>query len=281
MDRRIKLTDNKESDIIGVVMGKNEGPKVLFIDIETKPILAWVWGLFDQNIALNQIKEDWCIISWAAKWADSDEVMQHDLRKGINDKNEKKMLEEIQKLMCEADFIIGQNSKAFDVKKLNERFLKYDIAPPSPYRQIDTYVLSKKHFAPTSHKLEYRSKNLNKKFKKMDHSKFPGFTLWSACTAGNQDAWKEMALYNIFDVKATEEYYNIIKKWDNTLNFNVYTDDLTNKCNCGSPRLQKRGFGHTNTGKFQRFQCTSCGTWTQGKINLLTKEKKQSLKSYL
>ena len=260
-------------------MEKNKGPKVLFIDIETKPILAWVWGIFDQNIGLDMIEQDWSIISVAAKWADSNEVFQYDVRKGINDKNEKAMLKQVHALLNDADIVVGQNSKKFDVKKLNERFLKFGMTPPSPYRQMDTLVMSKKYFAPTSHKLEFRSKHLNTKYKKMSHSKYPGFSLWKACIHNDQKAWDEMALYNKFDVLSTEEYYNILAPWDNSINFNVYSDgDLTNKCNCGIPRLQKRGYGYTNNGKFQKLQCTACGSWTQSKINLLSKDKKAALK---
>jgi hypothetical protein len=262
-------------------------PKILFIDIETKPILAWVWGLFDQNIALNQIEEDWCIISVAAKWMDEKEVMQWDLRKGITVPNEKKMLKEIWKLLDEADIVIGQNSKSFDVKKLNEQFLKYGMSPPSPYRQEDTLTMSKKNFFPTSHKLEYRSKNLNKKYKKLEHSKYPGFSLWKACISGDQNAWEEMATYNKFDVLSTEEYYKILRPWSSTIDINVFHDELTNYCGCGPENLNKRGtatkeiknkFGYTNTGVFRRYQCKLCGKWAQGKTNLLSKEKRAALK---
>jgi len=253
-------------------------PKVLFLDIETKPILAWVWGLFDQNIALNQIEEDWCIISVAAKWLDQKEVMQWDLRKGITPKNEKAMLKNIWKLLDEADIVVGKNSKSFDIKKLNEQFLKYGLGQPSPFRQEDTLSMSKKHFSPTSHKLEYRSKSLNKQYKKLEHSKYPGFSLWTACIKGDQKAWEEMATYNKFDVLSTKEYYKILQPWSSTINFNVYNDQLVNKCNCGSPRLQKRGFGYTNNSKVQRFQCTSCGSWMQSKINLLAKDKRKAIK---
>ena len=48
-------------------------PKVLYVDIETKPIKAWIWGTFNQNIPLNMIIEDWSVLSWSAKWADSPE----------------------------------------------------------------------------------------------------------------------------------------------------------------------------------------------------------------
>lgn len=255
-----------------------QGPKILFVDIETKPILAWVWGLFDQNVSLNQIKEDWCIISWAAKWFDSDKVFQADLRKGINNKNEKQMLKDIWSLLDEADIVVGQNSKSFDVKKLNEQFLKYDMGKPSPYKQEDTLVMSKRNFSPTSQKLEYRSKSLNKKYKKMDHSKFPGFELWKECISGNQVAWKEMATYNIFDVLSTEEYYNILKPWGSSINHDVYREDFKNICSCGSYNLIKRGFTYSNSGKFQIYQCTSCKSYTSSKTNLLNKDKKASLR---
>jgi len=36
-------------------------PKILLFDIETAPILAYTWDIWDQNIALNQIKQDWFV----------------------------------------------------------------------------------------------------------------------------------------------------------------------------------------------------------------------------
>ena len=41
--------------------------------------------------------------------------------------------------------------------------------------------------------------------------------------------------------------------------------------NCGSDALQKRGFHRTKVSKFQRFQCTDCGSWHRGRDNLLDK----------
>ena len=139
--------------------------KVLIVDIETSPLLVWTWGLFDQFIGLEQIKEDWRIISFAAKWEDSKEIIQKDLRNGINDRNEKAMLKTLWNLLNKADIVVGQNSKRFDVKKINEKFLYYDLGKPSEYRQEDTLIMSKKYFSPTSHKLEYRSNQLNEKYK--------------------------------------------------------------------------------------------------------------------
>ena len=48
--------------------GTRLGIKILTIDIETRPSLAYVWGLWDQNVGLNQVEEFGTVISWAAKW---------------------------------------------------------------------------------------------------------------------------------------------------------------------------------------------------------------------
>ena len=59
-------------------------PKVLVFDIETSPLLARVWSIWQQNVGLNQLKEDWFILSYAAKWLGVDGVIYHDLRGRIN-----------------------------------------------------------------------------------------------------------------------------------------------------------------------------------------------------
>jgi hypothetical protein len=40
-------------------------PKTLFLDTETSPLLSYTWNIWEQNIALNQIKDGWSIIAWA------------------------------------------------------------------------------------------------------------------------------------------------------------------------------------------------------------------------
>jgi DNA polymerase elongation subunit (family B) len=187
--------------------------KVLILDIETKPMTAKVWGLFDQNISLNQIVDEGGIFSWSAKWIDSNEVLYKDV-KG-NKSKEKELLKPIWKLMDEADIIIGQNSDSFDIKKLNAKFLEYKLGSPSDYKKIDTLKLAKKHFKFVSNKLEWMSKKFCK-LKKLAHSKFPGFMLWDECGKGNVAAWKEMELYNKMDVLATEELFIVLSEFDKT-----------------------------------------------------------------
>lgn len=247
-------------------------PKILIVDIETSPIRSLVWGLFDQNIALNQIETDWNILSWAAKWAGEGRVHYRDQR-GVKDiTNDKNMLRPLWDLLNEADIVVSQNGKRFDTKKLNSRFVIHGFQPPAPYRQIDTLVLAKKHFGFTSNKLEYMTDKLCVKYKKLKHTKYPGFELWRECLAGNKSAWNEMKKYNIHDVLATEELYEKLAPWGTGVNFRVYTGQ--DACNCGSKNLQRRGYHITQAGKYQRYQCIDCGAWTRGGVNLFGKGAK-------
>lgn len=255
-------------------------PKVLVYDIETAPMLGYIWGLWDNNVSLNMLHSDWYILSWSAKWLGdkSSKVMYMDQRNAKDIEDDKKILKGIWKLLDEADIVVTQNGKSFDEKKLNARFILNGMQPPSSYRHIDTKRIAKSKFAFTSNKLEYMTNKLCTKYKKLKHAKFSGFELWKQCLAGNLEAWKEMELYNRYDVLSLEELYMKMAPWDNTINFNVYNDKLTTVCKCGSKEFNKNGFKYTNSGKFQRYKCRQCGSETTDKKNLLTKEKKKSLK---
>lgn len=244
-------------------------PKVLVFDIETSPMLAYVFGLKDQNIGLNQIKKDWYVLAWAAKWLGTSVsmIMYQDAR-GKAWGDDKALLKSVWKLLDEADIVITQNGEHFDSRKLNARFIKWGIRPPSPYKHLDTYKIAKQAAEFTSHKLEYVTEHLNKKYKKLSHKNFPGMTLWDQCLSGNIKAWNEMKEYNIHDVLSTEEFYNIIKPWTPQTKPHVHmVADITLECRfCGrAGKMQRRGIIISKQASYQRFQCIKCGAWAQGK----------------
>ena len=60
-------------------MGKRDSSKsgrdprnILFLDIETAPLLGYVWGLWKNNVGLNQIYRDSYVLNWAASWLGED-----------------------------------------------------------------------------------------------------------------------------------------------------------------------------------------------------------------
>lgn len=256
-------------------------PKILVLDIETAPILAHVWGLWDQNVSLNMIKSDWHILAFAAKWygESASKIIYMDQRNAKNIEDDSALLKKVWELMNEADILLTQNGDAFDIKKLNARFILNGFKPPSSYKSIDTCKIAKRKFGFTSNKLEYMTHKLNKKYKKQKHAKFSGFELWTECLAGNLKAWNEMKVYNQYDVLALEELYRKLQPWDNSLNLNLYTDEASAMCSCGSTNFSKNGYFYTSLGKYQRYLCKDCGSEAKDRDNLFSKEKKKSLRS--
>jgi hypothetical protein len=49
--------------------------KTLYLDIETTPIKAYVWGLWDQNVSINQIIEPTEMLCFGARWGGSKKVI--------------------------------------------------------------------------------------------------------------------------------------------------------------------------------------------------------------
>lgn len=249
------------------------GPRILVYDIETAPLLGYCWSLWDNNLGLNQVQSDWHVLSWAAKWMGEDTVYYEDQRNAKNIEDDKKILEGIWKLLDECDFVVTQNGKKFDQKKLNARFIIHGMKPPSSYRHIDVLQIAKSQFGFTSHKLEYMTKTLCKKYKKSGHPKFSGFEMWSECMKGNLEAWEEMENYNVLDILSLEELYTIISPWDMKLpNFSVYNDDPES-----NEEWVEDGFVYSNLGKYVRYRNTITGAQRRGSVNLLTKEKRNSL----
>lgn len=252
-----------------------DGPKILVFDIETAPCMSYHWGLWQQNIGLSMTVKDWYVLSWAAKWVGDDHVMYEDKRDDPMSEDDSTLIEGIWKLLDEADIIVTQNGKKFDVKKLHARFLMAGMQPPSSYKHIDTLVIAKRHFAFTSNKLEYMTDKLCKKFKKLNHGKFAGFLLWQQCLAGNPEAWDEMEEYNKYDVLSLEELMFILAPWSNQLpNLDMYFDDLDNHCMCGSTDFEPNGYYYTQASKFVKLKCSGCGAEKRTKVNLLSKEKR-------
>lgn len=256
---------------------EKRNPKILVLDIETKPIKAWVWGTFDQNIGLDMIIEDWSVLSWAAKWIGREEIFYQDVSKQKDFKDDELIVRGIWELLNECDVALGQNSIRFDIPKLNGKFEEYGLGPPKPFKQIDTMRISKK-LGLTSKKLAFMTEKFNEKHKKLKHAQFAGFSLWSECLNGNEAAWAELMEYNIADVLSTEELYlNTLQKWDSSINYGVYNG--VNMCcpNCGSSDLEEKEYTFTKAAMFQSYQCKSCKTFSSGKQNLLDKKARKGL----
>lgn len=232
--------------------------RTLVLDIETFPTQAYVWGLFDQNVGLNQIVEPGDVMSWSAKWAGEDEVYFS----GLNMATPAEMLAGVWEMMDEADEIVGWNSNSFDLKLLNAGFAVQGWGPPSPYKKVDLMRIVKTHMRFVSNKLDFISGAFGEG-SKVEHE---GFPLWVACMQGSRDAWKKMQEYNEGDVLLTESMYNRLRGWIHT-GVNRSAESLNHVCpTCGGSHLQSRGMHRTTTMLYNRWHCQSCGAWSRTRL---------------
>lgn len=242
-------------------------PKILLYDIETSPIHARVWGLWGVNIGINQIIKDTHMISWSAKWLHnpSSEVVYMDQRNKKDISDDKELVSKLKALIEKADIVITHNGKSFDEKVLNTRLLLNGLKPVKPVQHIDTYRIAKSKFRLTCNKLEYIARILKVPFQKLVNRKFQGQDLWTQCELGNKAAWNEMQKYNILDTLVLQAVYEKLRPWNKTMYFETQGDLV---CECGNSHLQKRGFRYTTKGKYQHYQCMTCGKNHQGTVNL-------------
>jgi hypothetical protein len=251
----------------GKVAAGKKSPRVLLIDIETAPILAYVWSLWKQNVGLNQINNEWYILSFCAKWLGEPEVIYKDIRDTPHD--DSSLMQPLWDLLNEADIIIGQNGKAFDMPKIQARLIMAGHLPPRPYKVIDTLLMAKQQFRFTSNKLEWMTGETAglTTVSKSKHSKFPGFLLWSECLKGNPEAWDEMKEYNIPDVTSMEELYIKLRPWYvGHPNMAVYLDTDKIACpKCASHDVVQDGFTFTQVGKYELYKCNGCGGFSRGR----------------
>lgn len=245
--------------------------KILHLDIETAPNKGYFWGLFNQNISINQIEEPGYTLCWSAKWHDKRKIFFDSLQ----DSTMKNMLESIHTLLDEADAVVHYNGTKFDIPVLNKEFIKYNLPPPSPYHQIDLYRTVKASFRFASNKLDHVCQELGLGAK-VQHK---GMELWDGCMAGDPKSWKIMERYNKQDVRLLPRLYERLLPWiKDHPNHALFLEDTRPICsNCGSVHVVSKGKETTKSQIYERFKCVDCGTPLRGRTTILPKEKKDSV----
>ena len=107
--------------------------KILLIDIETSPNTAHVWGLWQQNVSLNQLLESSYTMCYSAKWLGEKDIYFDSVQKS----KPEDMLAGVHGLLEEADAVVHYNGTKFDMPTLNKEFLVHKMTPPPPIKQID------------------------------------------------------------------------------------------------------------------------------------------------
>lgn len=265
----------------GVLKAPTDGPRVLIFDLECSAELSYHFGRYKVNIPEAFNVRPSYLLSFSAKWLGQDDIITIGLPyyDDYHPDNhcDKRLCEDLHKLLSEADVLVAHNLVNFDWKVAQTRFLLngLDVVPPN--KLVDTLNIAKQNFRFPTNKLETLAKHLGVG-EKMQNS---GASLWVDCVAGKQEAWLEMLEYNTIDVEVLEKVYLKLRPYDKKHpNVSMYFKDKSeHRCVCcGSTDLtltDKKSF--TGLSEFAVYQCNSCGKHSRSRVNELTKEERSSL----
>lgn len=241
--------------------------KILLIDIETAPILGYAWAKYDTSLI--DIVESFYILSFAYKWLGTNEIIVRSLPDYKDYKpggSDKALMQDLYKLLDEADIVVAHNGTSFDIKKINARLLVHGLPPPSTFKIVDTLRIARKHFKFDSNTLNDLGQLLGVG-KKIAHV---GWAMWRGCMSGDSQSWKTMREYNVQDVALLEEIYLLLRPWTAHPDVTLYGErpktELPGCPTCGSHKIQKRGIAVARTRRYQRLNCQDCGTWFSGAL---------------
>lgn len=227
--------------------------KILHLDIEWKPALAYVWRMWDENITPDQLVDEGGLLCFCAHWHGSKEFQFFsEWDDGIDG-----MAMAALELLNEADAVVTYNGDKYDLPKLRGTIVLAGLKPPGPITSIDLIKVVKK-FGFVMNRLAYIGPLLEVGGK-MKHE---GFRLWRSVMDGDEKARLRMKKYNIQDVKLLVDLYNRVKPF---IENHPHLGDEKGACgNCGSNNIQLRGWRRSKFFKTRRQQCNDCGAWSLG-----------------
>jgi len=235
-------------------MKANNTPgKVLVLDIEWRPALAYVWRMWDENIGPDQLIDHGGMLCFCAHWEGSKDFEFYaewtDGRKG--------MAEAALRLLEEADAVVTYNGDKYDLPKITGEILLAGLNPPPVVTSIDCIKAVKK-FGFNMNRLAY----IGPLLKVGGKVKHQGFNLWKDVMAGDAKAQATMKKYCIQDVRLLANLYRKIKPF---IRNHPHMGKDKHECGaCGSNHMHSRGMRRTKAFKIQRLQCVNCGSWSDG-----------------
>lgn len=241
--------------------------KILLLDIETSPIMAYVWQtqVWKARIGHKQLLNNWFMLSWSAKWLGEDEVFSDSLSpiEAVSE-NDETILTSLWLLLDEANIVIGHNSSVFDIPNIQTRCVFHKLPPPSPYKQIDTLKVAQQQFGFTHNSLDALAK-----FFGIDGKTETDFQLWKDCIHGDAEALYKMEQYNRNDVIVLEKIYYFLRPYmRNHPNLDLYVDNDSPVCTtCGKNSLapMPNKYFYTQAVRYPIYRCSSCGAISRAK----------------
>lgn len=240
--------------------------KILFFDIETAPLLAYIWRPSDDYVTSERLLHDTWVICWSAKWAHEPKKVHVGVvtPQEARDQDDTRIIAELADLIREADIIVAHNGDRFDLPMFNGRLLMLGLEPIGPVQTIDTLKLARSNFRLAYNKLDYLAEQLG-----LGNKLKTNFQLWKDCYHGDEKALAKMSKYNVKDAILLEQVFNKLKPYVKGLKRLVEPEyDKEESCPfCSSLDMNRRGFARTQSATYQKFQCGSCKRYSRSRTS--------------
>ncbi len=235
--------------------------RIFTLDIETSPMDAWSFRVWQTNILPIHIKHPTRMLTWAGKFKGETKVHYRTFR-------DKDFLEFLWVLLNDADVVVHFNGDKFDMLHINREFLEAGLAPTRPCPSVDMLKVVKKRFKFPHNSLAYVASVVLGE-KKLETG---GFELWPAFMEGVEKAQRIMERYNKKDVRLTERLYKKLLPWipnhpyAGLIPAELGDEDINYTCPaCQSKQVSKERPRRTRCFAIRLLRCRKCGSWSDGK----------------
>jgi hypothetical protein len=234
---------------------QNTTAKILTIDIERLPGVAYVWEPKTRYVAPRNFVKWPSLLCFAARWYGQKRPIfsatwdDHDA-----------MVRKAWELYDEADVVVTYNGVRFDNKHLRSDWLLAGLTPPRPWKDIDLFA-QVKQFGFESKSLDSVSRRLGRPGKQLHYD----IDLAQRAAAGDRAAQREMRSYNIGDIELTEWLYDRLRGWLVTGHIAKGQTDGKTCPNCGGNDLTLRKTTYRAIIiDYALFTCGNCGKHSRG-----------------
>lgn len=243
-------------------------PKILYWDLETSLMEAWVFGIWNVNVGGNRIKKQSHLLS--NSWAFNDEPPQG-IRltpEQVRDGDDLMVVVDMIKAIEQADILVSYNGKRFDEKVLNTRALYHGLPSIRYPKHIDLMQEVKKKFRFPSNSMQNVSMFLGLDGKLSTS----GSRLWERCAEWYypeecSKALEEMLVYGLRDIDSTRELHKRLQGWfKSPVNVGLITKEINGVntkdnhellcSHCGSNDVDKlTSKGYNTTTSYDVYRC--------------------------
>lgn len=240
-------------------------PRILFYDIETAPLQAWIWKPGKQVVRHNQLVEGhsrYGIICITYCFNDSKpaKAIKWDFRK----QDTGRVVAEFDKVIeqYKPDVIIGKNSNRFDNKHINTIRMFEQLTPNTDiFKYVDDLEQQmRRYFYLPSYALDYISNELGLGGKiKMEMQDW--IDIVTRCPKVGKKKLDKMVKYGKKDIIDTRAIWDYCERYfQPKLNMATVLNEKHACYRCGGYNIVRNGKRTSGKTLYQRFHCKDCKT---------------------